>query len=404
MKSSAASVHRLFLVALPYFVMFVVVVDELMPYHDRGLLPLMSLGPALASVSRRAIPTALMGMLALTVCVGLSWHYHYYLQPHGNVPFITIAGVTVVGVVASAGRQRRERELADIRAVAEIAQAVLLRPAPREVPGAELAVRYMSATAAARIGGDLYEVATTPDRVRIILGDVQGKGITAVRTAAMVLGAFREAAYEATDLVEIAARIEQSMRYQAPEQEFVTAVLAELIPGCPVIEILNCGHPSPLLLRNGDVMPADSPDPCLPLGLAELADDERTPSTWPFGPGDQILFYTDGISEARDKTGAFYQLSQCGQILAGHDAEVALDLIKGQVISHVGHTLTDDAAMLLVKCAAVTESADAAPVDRPGAAGHVPAQALRAQSASDLPAGPSHPGEPVSPGTVPSQA
>jgi serine phosphatase RsbU (regulator of sigma subunit) len=377
MKASAVSVHRLFLGALPYFVMTVVVFDELMPYHDRGLLPLLSLGPALASVSRRAIPTALFGMLALAVCVGLSWHYHFYQQPHGNVPFITIAGVTVVGVVASAGRQRRERELAEIRAVAEIAQAVLLRPAPREVPGAELAVRYMSATAAARIGGDLYEVVTTPERVRIILGDVQGKGITAVRTAAMVLGAFREAAYDARDLAEIATRIEQSMRYQAPEQEFVTAVLAELTPGRPVIEILNCGHPSPLLLRDGDVVPAESPDPCLPLGLTELADDERTPSTWPFGPGDQILFYTDGISEARDKTGAFYPLSQCGQILADHDAEAALDLIKRQVISHVGHTLTDDAAMLLVKCAAVSEPAGA-PLTVPGVpAGQVPAQALR---------------------------
>jgi serine phosphatase RsbU (regulator of sigma subunit) len=398
MKASAASVHRLFLGALPYFVMTVVVIDELMPYHDRGLLPLLSLGPALASVSRRAIPTALIGVLALAVCVGLSWHYHFYQQPHGNVPFITIAGVTVVGVVASAGRQRRERELAEIRAVAEVAQAVLLRPAPREVPGAELAVRYMSATAAARIGGDLYEVVTTPERVRIILGDVQGKGITAVRTAAMVLGAFREAAYEARDLAEVATRIEQSMRYQAPEQEFVTAVLAELTPGAPVIEILNCGHPSPLLLRDGQVVPAESPDPCLPLGLAELADDERTPSTWPFGPGDQILFYTDGISEARDKTGVFYPLSQCGQILADHDAEAALDLIKGQVISHVGHTLTDDAAMLLVKCAAVSEPAGAA-LTLPGVpAGQVPAQALRAQSAQALPS------ESVSPGTVPSQA
>jgi hypothetical protein len=400
MKASAASVHRLFLVALPYFVMTVVVLDELMPYHDRGLLSLLSLGPALASVSRRAIPTALIGGLALAICSILSWHYHFDQQPHGNVPFVTIAGVTVVGVVASAGRQRRERELADIRAVAEIAQAVLLRPAPRAVPGAELAVRYMSATAAARIGGDLYEVVTTPGRVRIILGDVQGKGITAVRTAAMVLGAFREAAYEARDLAEIASRIEQSMRYQAPEQEFVTAVLAQIIPGRPVIEILNCGHPSPLLLlRNGDVMPAESPDPCLPLGLAELADDERAPSSWPFSPGDQILFYTDGISEARDKTGAFYPLSQCGQILADHDAEAALDLIKGQVISHVGHTLTDDAAMLLVKCAAVGEPAATAALASPG----VPADHVLAQA---LPARPARPAEPALPGgpAVPSQA
>jgi serine phosphatase RsbU (regulator of sigma subunit) len=387
-KASTASVHRLFLGALPYFIMTLVVFDELMPEHDRGLLPLLSLGPALASVSRRAIPTALIGVLALGICTILSWDYHFYHQPHGNVPFITIVGMTIVGVVASAGRQRRERELADIRAVAEIAQAVLLRPAPREVPGAEVAVRYMSATAAARIGGDLYEVVTTAQHVRIILGDVQGKGVAAVRTAAMVLGAFREAAYEARDLAEIAERIEQSMRNQAPEQEFVTAVLAELIPGCPVIEILNCGHPAPLLLRDGNAVPAESPDPCLPLGLASLTDEQRAPTTWPFGPGDQILFYTDGISEARDKAGAFYPLSDCGPILAGHDAEAALDLIKGQVISHVGHTLTDDAAMLLVKCTAV-DSATAAPAVRPdGRGGHIPVQPVPAQ--------------PMSPGTLPS--
>jgi hypothetical protein len=329
--------------------MTVVIFDELMPEHDRTLLPLLSLGPALASVSRRAIHTALIGALSLTICVSLSWTYHYYHQPHGNVPFITIAGVTVVGVVASAGRQRRERELADIRAVAEIAQAVLLRPAPREVPGAELAARYMSATAAARIGGDLYEVITTPQHVRIILGDVQGKGIAAVRTAAVVLGSFREAAYEAAGLAEIADRIEQSMRYQAAEQEFVTVVLAQLTPGRPVIEILNCGHPAPLLLQDGDLVPAEPPQAYLPLGLAGLAGEDRVPSTWPFGPGEQILFYTDGISEARDKAGAFYPLSQCGQILAGPDPEAALDCIKAQVIEHVGHTLTDDAALLLLK-------------------------------------------------------
>jgi serine phosphatase RsbU (regulator of sigma subunit) len=357
-KASAASVNRIFLVALPYLVMALVVLNELTPERDRAVLPLLSLGPALASVSRRAVHTALIGALSLAICAALSWYYHLYQQGHGNVPFITIAGVTAVGVGASAGRQRRERELADIRAVAEIAQAVLLRPAPREVPGAELAARYMSATAAARIGGDLYEVITTPQHVRIILGDVQGKGIAAVRTAAVVLGAFREAAYEAAGLAQIADRIEQSMRYQGAEQEFVTAVLAQLTPGRPVIEILNCGHPAPLVLRNGDVVPAEPPQAYLPLGLADLASEDRVPSTWPFGPGEQILFYTDGISEARDKTGAFYPLSQCGQILAGPDPEAALDRIKAQVIEHVGHTLTDDAALLLLK---------RAPADAPAA-------------------------------------
>jgi serine phosphatase RsbU (regulator of sigma subunit) len=155
------------------------------------------------------------------------------------------------------------------------------------------------------------------------------------------------------------------MLYQAAEQEFVTAVLAEIVDGGTGIEILNCGHPPPLLSRGGlngagregdaKVAFAESPDPGLPLGLSSLTDGPRLTDTWPFGPGDQILFYTDGISEARDKSGAFYPLlSQCGPVLAGgDDPEAVLDLIGDQVVRHVGHKLTDDAAMLLVARAAI---------------------------------------------------
>jgi serine phosphatase RsbU (regulator of sigma subunit) len=356
-----AGAHRFFLGALPYVVMAAVVAVELSHHRYMGFLCLLSLGPALASVSRRALPTALIGAEAVALSLGISWYDQFFRMPHGIVPTVLIAGVALVCVMASAGRQRREdelrlreRELSDLRTVAEMAQAVLQRPAPREVPGAEIAVRYMSATAAARIGGDLYEVISTPTWVRLIVGDVQGKGIGAVRTASMVIGAFREAVYDAPDLTQIAARIEQSMSHQAAEQEFVTAVIAEMSPGSSTIEILNCGHPSPLLVRDGEAALADSPDPCPPLGLSSLAEGPRVADTWPFGTGDQILFYTDGISEARDARGDFFPLLPlCGPILAGNDPEAALDLVKDQVVRHVGHTLTDDAAMLLVRSTAL---------------------------------------------------
>jgi len=66
-----------------------------------------------------------------------------------------------------------------------------------------MAVRYISASASAQIGGDLYAVIMTAGSVRLIVGDVQGKGLAAVQTAATVLGAFREAAYDAADLALI---------------------------------------------------------------------------------------------------------------------------------------------------------------------------------------------------------
>jgi serine phosphatase RsbU (regulator of sigma subunit) len=339
----------LFLIALPFIVMAAVVVEDIVAGPSQGFLPVLSLGPALASVSRRAVHTALIGVLALALGVVLSIRDELVFSRRGVITFVTITGVTVAGVVASAARQRRERELAEVRAVAEVAQQVLLRPVPREAPPLEIAVRYVSASAAARIGGDLYEVISTPHGVRFILGDVQGKGLPAVRTAAVVLGAFREAAYDAPGLADIAARIELSLLHQAAEEEFVTVVMAQVAAGGSVIEILNCGHPPPLLVRDGAGELVEPPEPGLPLGLTGLAESIRETISVPFAMGDRMLFYTDGVSEARDKAGNFYAVSESVSLLTNADPETGLDRLRDDVMRHVGHALEDDAATLLVK-------------------------------------------------------
>lgn len=345
--------HRVFLAVLPFLLMGAVVAVCLLAGPGEGFIPVLSLGPALASVSRRALPTALVGTLALALGLFLAAYDDMLGSHQAVIAFVTILGVTAAGVVASAIRQRQQRELVEVRAVAEVAQQVLLRPVPDETPPFEIAVRYVSASAAARIGGDLYEVISTPRHVRFILGDVQGKGLAAVRTAAVVLGAFREAAFDAVNLTEIAARIELSLRHQAAEEEFVTVIMGQTAAGGSAVEILNCGHPAPLLLAGGTVTQVEDPDPGLPLGLASLAPDQaasgRMPRTIPFGAGDQLLFYTDGVSEARDKTGTFYPLSRCGALLAAGDAEEALARLEGDVIRYVGHAFDDDAAMLLIR-------------------------------------------------------
>lgn len=363
--------HALILTVLPFLLMGAVFAVCVLAGPAEGFLPMLSLGPALASVSRRAVQTALTGALALALAVSLA-AYDGVLSGHRAViAFVTIAGVTAAGVVASAIRQRQERELTQVRAVAEVAQQVLLRPLPSCAPPLEMAVRYVSASAAARIGGDLYEVISTPHGVRFIVGDVQGKGLEAVRTAAMVLGAFREAAFDALDLTEIAARIELSLRHQAAEEEFVTVIMGQADTCGSAVEILNCGHPAPLLVRDGTARPVEDPDPGLALGLASLAPGpaaRRTPLTIPFGPGDQMLFYTDGVSEARDKTGAFYPLSRCGVLLGADDPDTALDRLQADVTRYVGHALEDDAAMLLIR------SARSGAADDVSSAGQVPAR------------------------------
>ena len=358
--------HGLVLALLPFLLMGAVVAVCLLTGASEGFIPVLSLGPALASVSRRAVQTALTGVLALAIAVSLAMYDGVLAGHRGVIALVTIGGVTAAGVVASAIRQRQERELTQVRAVAEVAQQVLLRPLPSHTPPLEMAVRYVSASAAARIGGDLYEVISTPHGVRFILGDVQGKGLAGVRTAAVVLGAFREAAFDALDLTEIAERIELSLQHQSAEEEFVTLIMGQADASVPAVEILNCGHPSPLLLRDGVVRLVEEPDPGLPVGLASLApspsDAKRTPQTVPFGPGDQMLFYTDGVSEARDKTGAFYPLSRCGALLAAGDPDAALARLQDDVTGYVGHALEDDAAMLLIRAVPDDAPQSAVPV------------------------------------------
>ncbi len=370
--------------ALPYLLMAAVAAFATWVMPSSGLA-LLALGPAFAAALSGPRKTVAAGVVALGLCVLLiavrtigSWHL--YIDDS-----VAIAGVTLAGVLASSMRGRRERELADVRAIAEVAQQVLLGPVPREVSPVRMAVRYMSAASHARIGGDLYEVVPGLSGIRLIMGDVQGKGLVAVKTAATVLGSFREAAHDAAGLALIADRIELSLARQLTDEQFVTAVLAEVSADGSKIELLSCGHPPPLLISGGAGRFVEPIAPGLPLGLAHLATAPRYVTTIPFRPADQVLFYTDGVSEARDRTGAFYPLAQRaarsgdgpassgpGREAGGRgrgpdpDPDCVLDRLQQDVLAYVGHALDDDAAMLLVSHeAALPGQAPARPAPPP---------------------------------------
>ncbi|XVQ14616.1 PP2C family protein-serine/threonine phosphatase [Spirillospora sp. CA-255316] len=349
MAATSRGRGRPFLRLLPFLVMAVVAVLELVEGTGTGYLPLLSLGPAFASLSGGVRRAAAVGTLALLLCVGLAYHIDIVGTRQNTLTLISITGVTAAGMLASAIRMRNERELADIRTVAEAAQRVLLRPVPRRVGPIHAAVRYISAAARARIGGDLYEVVTTPKGVRLIVGDVQGKGLGAVETAAVVLGAFREAAYDEEDLHGVAARLEKALTRHLTSEQFVTAVLAELGSADRVL-LMNFGHPPPLLIHaDGRIEAAEPPDVAPPLGMASLSGECPPVYDVPFAPRDQLLLYTDGVIEARDGRGEFYPLAERLEVLRAADPEKALDDLQADLLRHVGAPITDDAAMLLLR-------------------------------------------------------
>lgn len=149
--------------------------------------------------------------VALVLCVALGVYDGLFEERRGFTAMASVAGVTGVGVAAAVTRRRREAELASVRSIAEVAQRVLLRPVPRTACPLQAAVSYTSAVAEARIGGDLYEMVASPHGIRVIVGDVQGKGLAAVETAVVVLGAFRAAAHDEPDLVSLGERLERSV-------------------------------------------------------------------------------------------------------------------------------------------------------------------------------------------------
>ncbi|MEU9731484.1 PP2C family protein-serine/threonine phosphatase [Streptomyces sp. NPDC048002] len=334
---------------MPIAVMAVVAVADLIAGPGVGFLPLVSLGPAFAGLVGGWRRTAVIGLVALALCVGLGLYDGLFDSRRGYTAMAAVAGVTGVGIAAAVTRSRREAELASVRSIAEVAQRVLLRPVPLTAGPLQVAVSYTSAVAEARIGGDLYEVVASPHGVRVIVGDVQGKGLAAVETAAVVLGAFREAAYDEPELVGLGERLERSVARELEGEKFVTAILAE-IGGDHEAVLLNCGHPAPMLVRrDGTVHFPEPPAYALPLGLGAHDAGSPQPFRVPFAPGEQLLLYTDGVTEARDQHGNFYPLGERAHLLKEPDAHRALESLRADLAHHADGPPRDDAAMLLLR-------------------------------------------------------
>lgn len=337
------------LLALPYLLVTAVAATDLVVGARIGVLPLLALSPAVAAVYGGVAYTAAAGGTAGAVCGGIDAYQTQFRSAAQSVAFAAVLAVTGVALAISASRQRRARELADIRAIAHAAQQAVLRPVPARLASPiQVGVHYISAAAGARIGGDLYEVLTCGRAVRLIIGDVKGKGLPAVQTAAIALGAFRDIAPEAPELGLIASRMEHALAGDLAEEGFITAVIAEVSPDGSSVMLLNCGHPPPLHLQGPAAAFIQPRAASLPLGLSRLGRLPWQVTKVALRPADHMLFYTDGISEARSPSGEFFPLMRAALQCPRADVDQMLRTLGDHVGRHVGGALRDDAAMLLI--------------------------------------------------------
>jgi phosphoserine phosphatase RsbU/P len=203
------------------------------------------------------------------------------------------------------------------------------------------------------VGGDAYDYAIDNDRARITIFDAVGHDLNAAITSTIALAATRSARILGADLSSVASAADQALTAQFTDLRYVTAVLAELDLRTGHMQLLNAGHPPPVLLRAGRSVAVLDGGRRLPLGLDE-GDGNATVSQVALEPGDILLLYTDGITEARDDTGELLGVNRLVQLAeremaAGYPTPETVRRLSRAILQGQHDDLHDDATLMLVQ-------------------------------------------------------
>ncbi|WP_243639861.1 PP2C family protein-serine/threonine phosphatase [Streptacidiphilus pinicola] len=349
--------HALVLIPIG-FIIAVTVFDVVTP-DDVHYGVLLILAPLIAALVGGAWLTAAVGLLSVCAQAYIAAHLDVLaVQREEAVQILATTALSTLVVLLTRIRDRRQQQLEQVRAVSEAAQRALMRPLPDRLGDLRVGSFYLAAADQAEIGGDLYTATRTQQGTRMIIGDVRGKGLTAVGESALLIGAFREAADSNATLSELAAALDLSVsRYLADfvddyahaAEHFITALLLHIPDHGPTVQITSCGHPPPLLIHNGEARFLESTHPVPPLGMHMLALTSYTEDTAPFEAGDTLLLYTDGVIEARNPDGEFYPLAERVPTWAGQRPDALLRHLKQDLLAHCRGRLGDDAAAIAVQ-------------------------------------------------------
>ncbi|HEX2041910.1 MAG TPA: PP2C family protein-serine/threonine phosphatase [Acidimicrobiales bacterium] len=201
------------------------------------------------------------------------------------------------------------------------------------------------------VAGDAFDYALNGDVAHVAVIDAMGHGLEASRMANLAVGAYRHSRRLGLDLEATYAAMDRAVADEFGAERFVTGVLATLHCGTGELCWLIAGHPHPLVLRGTKMVGVLSTDPSLPFGLGDAV---ARPAVTSLEPGDQVLFFTDGVVEARSETGELFGKERLGDLLvrAAADASPPPETMRRlvhAVLAHQGSTLKDDATLLLVE-------------------------------------------------------
>uniref|UniRef100_UPI000CECB819 PP2C family protein-serine/threonine phosphatase n=1 Tax=Streptomyces specialis TaxID=498367 RepID=UPI000CECB819 len=207
------------------------------------------------------------------------------------------------------------------------------------------------------LGGDAFDHSLTRTHLHAAIFDSMGHNLASGLTTAVAMAGCRNARRNGADLPELVETIDRALAEWLPDQ-FCTGVLLQLDLVSGALRWCNCGHPTPLLIRDHRVVDGALERPSQPpMGsparlAAEVADAAREFHEVTLEPGDRVLLYTDGITEARVQGGALLEMGRFTDAIirataAGELASEVLRRLIHEILDHEGGQLRDDATMLL---------------------------------------------------------
>lgn len=219
-----------------------------------------------------------------------------------------------------------ERRLAGISQELETARRIQISILPRQMPevrGLTLAARYLPM---ADVGGDFYDfLVPDPARVGILVADVSGHGVPAALIASMVKVALASQAEHAADPAAVLAGMNRILHGNL-ERGFVTAAYIYLDTGAGTVTYASAGHPPLLVWREAERRTEEVRQESLPLGRFRKA--VYSSRELRISPGDRLLLYTDGVTEAVSPSGEPFGDERLRELLASSPGPLADSLLE----------------------------------------------------------------------------
>jgi serine phosphatase RsbU (regulator of sigma subunit) len=202
------------------------------------------------------------------------------------------------------------------------------------------------------LGGDTFDYGVDAETARIAVFDAMGHGLEAGLLATVAVAAYRNSRRRRLKLAETAAAVDEAIAVRFGGERFVTAVLADLDLASGEFCWIRAGHPAPLLLRGSKVVKTLLGDGGLPLGLGSPGEE----AVESLEPGDQIVFFTDGVTEARSPDGTFFGTDRLADLVSrasagGQPPPETLRRLVHSILDHQAGDLHDDATAVLVEWA-----------------------------------------------------